>query len=39
MPAYHATNGLTRVAAAWRDQPILSAQQIEDVIAHLSSLR
>jgi sulfur-oxidizing protein SoxX len=39
MPAYHATNGLTRVAAAWRDQPILSAQQIEDVIAYLSTLQ
>ncbi len=39
MPAYHATNGLTRVAAAWRDQPILNAQQIEDVIAYLSTLR
>ena len=39
MPPYHATNGLTRVAAAWRDQPILNAQQIEDVIAYLSTLR
>jgi sulfur-oxidizing protein SoxX len=39
MPAYHATNGLTRVAAAWRDQPILNAQQIEDVIAYLSTLQ
>ena len=39
MPAYHALSGLTRVAAAWRDQPILSAQQIEDVIAYLSTLQ
>ncbi len=39
MPAYHATNGLTRVATAWRDQPILNAQQIEDVIAYLNTLR
>jgi L-cysteine S-thiosulfotransferase len=39
MPPYHATQGLTRVAAAWRDQPILNAQQIEDVIAYLSTLR
>jgi L-cysteine S-thiosulfotransferase len=39
MPPYHATHGLTRVAAAWRDQPILNAQQIEDVIAYLSTLR
>ena len=39
MPPYHATHGLTRVAAAWLDQPILSAQQIEDVIAYRSTLR
>ena len=39
MPPYHATHGLARVAAAWRDQPLLNAQQIEDVIAYLSTLR
>lgn len=39
MPPYHALSGLTRVAPAWRGQPILSAQQIEDVIAYLSTLR
>ena len=39
MPPYHATTDLTRVAAAWRDQPILNAQQIEDVIAYLNTLR
>jgi len=39
MPAYHRTQGLTRVGAAWRDQPLLSAQQIEDVLAFLLSLR
>lgn len=38
MPAYHRTGGLTRVGTAWRERPILSAQQIEDVIAYLVTL-
>ena len=39
MPAYHRTEGLTRVAPAWRGKPVLSAQQIEDVVAFLMTLR
>ena len=39
MPAYHRTQGLTRVAPAWRSKPVLSAQQIEDVVAFLMTLR
>jgi sulfur-oxidizing protein SoxX len=39
MPAYYRVEGLTRVGAAWRGKPILSAEQIEDVIAFLLSLR
>lgn len=39
MPAYHRTDHLTRVGSAWRGQPVLNAQQIEDVIALLRSLR
>ncbi len=39
MPAYHATGGLQRVGASWAGKPILSAQQIEDVVAYLSLLR
>ncbi len=39
MPAYHRTDGLTRVAPAFRGRPILSAEQIEDVVAFLLTLR
>jgi len=38
MPAYHRTEGLTRVGRAWRDKPILTAEQIEDVVAFLTTL-
>jgi sulfur-oxidizing protein SoxX len=39
MPAYHVTDGLTRVAPAWRGKPVLSAQEIEDVVAFLMTLK
>jgi L-cysteine S-thiosulfotransferase len=39
MPAYHRADGLTRVAPAWRDKPILTAEQIEDVVAFLTTLK
>ena len=39
MPAYHRTEGLTRVAPALRGKPILSAGEIEDVVAFLATLR
>jgi sulfur-oxidizing protein SoxX len=39
MPPFHATDGLIRVGAAWRGKPILSAEQIEDVVAYLATLR
>jgi L-cysteine S-thiosulfotransferase len=39
MPSYYRIDGLTRVGAAWRGKPILSAEQIEDVVAYLVTLR
>jgi sulfur-oxidizing protein SoxX len=39
MPSYYRVEGLTRVAPALRDKPILSAEQIEDVVAYLATLR
>jgi sulfur-oxidizing protein SoxX len=39
MPAYHRSEGLVRVAPAWRDKPVLSAEQIEDVVAFLMTLK
>jgi sulfur-oxidizing protein SoxX len=38
MPAYHRTEGLARVAPAYRGKPVLSAEQIEDVVAFLTTL-
>ena len=39
MPAFHRTEGLSRVGEAWRGRPVLQAQQIEDVVAFLRTLR
>jgi sulfur-oxidizing protein SoxX len=39
MPSYYRIDGLHRVGTAWRDKPILSASQIEDMVAYLVSLR
>lgn len=39
MPSYASTEGLNRVAQAWVGQPLLNAQQIEDVVAYLETLR
>jgi L-cysteine S-thiosulfotransferase len=39
MPSYYRVDGLDRVGAAWRGKPILSAEQIEDIVAYLVTLR
>jgi sulfur-oxidizing protein SoxX len=39
MPAYYRIDNLTRVAPLFRGKPILTAEQIEDVVAFLTTLR
>jgi L-cysteine S-thiosulfotransferase len=39
MPSYYQLDGLDRVAPNWRGKPILSAEQIEDIVAYLATLR
>jgi sulfur-oxidizing protein SoxX len=39
MPSYYRLDGLSRVAANFRGKPVLSAEQIEDVVAYLATLR
>jgi L-cysteine S-thiosulfotransferase len=38
MPSYYRVDGLTRVGTSWRGKPILSAEQIEDIVAYLVTL-
>jgi sulfur-oxidizing protein SoxX len=39
MPTFHRTQGLERVAPGLRGKPALDAQQVEDVVAYLSTLK
>jgi sulfur-oxidizing protein SoxX len=39
MPAYGHVEKLSRVGEAWRGRPILTPEQIEDVVAFLATLR
>ena len=39
MPAYYRTRDLDRVAEPFRGKTVLTAQQIEDVVTYLSTLR
>jgi sulfur-oxidizing protein SoxX len=39
MPSYYRSEGFTRVAPAFRGKTVLSAEQIEDVVAYLMTLR
>jgi sulfur-oxidizing protein SoxX len=39
MPAFHRTDGLTRVAPQYAGKPALTGQQVEDLVAYLETLR
>jgi len=39
MPSYYRVDGLDRVGRNWQGKPILSAEQIEDIVAYLATLR
>jgi L-cysteine S-thiosulfotransferase len=39
MPSYQRTEGLQRVAPAFRGKPLLTPEQIEDVVAYLGTLK
>lgn len=39
MPGFYKTQGLHRVLKAWQGKTILSAQQVEDIVAYLKTLK
>ncbi|HYC37414.1 MAG TPA: sulfur oxidation c-type cytochrome SoxX [Usitatibacter sp.] len=39
MPTFHRTEGLTRVAPAHAGKPVLTGQQVEHLVAWLSTLK
>jgi sulfur-oxidizing protein SoxX len=39
MPAYYKSEGLARVAPAFRGKTVLTAEQIEDIVAYLITLK
>jgi sulfur-oxidizing protein SoxX len=39
MPAYYKSEGLERVAPAFRGKTVLTAEQIEDIVAYLITLK
>jgi len=39
MPPFHRTDSLQRVGRAWQGKPVLDAQQVEDVVAFLLTLK
>lgn len=39
MPSLHRVDGLQRVGATWQGKPVLDAQQVEDVVAFLQTLK
>ena len=39
MPSYYRADGLNRVGRSWQGKTILTAEQIEDIVAYLETLR
>jgi len=39
MPPFYRVDGLSRVPAAWRGKPVLTAVEVEDVVAYLMTLK
>jgi sulfur-oxidizing protein SoxX len=39
MPSYYRVDDFNKVADAWRGKPILTAQEVEDTVAYLLTLR
>jgi sulfur-oxidizing protein SoxX len=39
MPSYYKVDGLDRVAGAYEGKPVLTAQEVEDVVAWLATLK
>ena len=39
MPSYYRIEGFDQVAGAYHGKPILDAEQIEDIVAYLATLR
>ena len=39
MPTFHRTEGMVRVAPAYRGKPVLTGEQVEDLVAYLETLR
>jgi sulfur-oxidizing protein SoxX len=39
MPPFYRIEGLSRVPAAYRDKPVLTALEVEDVVAYLMTLK
>ncbi|MGK9166619.1 c-type cytochrome [Inquilinus limosus] len=39
MPSYYRADGFERVASAWQGKPVLTAEEIEDLIAYLATLK
>ena len=39
MPSYYRMDGLKQVGETWRGKPVLTAQQVEDTVAYLLTLR